>query len=266
MQRRIDPFRTTNSSMTATAPNGDDYELTEALLAPEQRDGLSKPRSQEDLLPVEGRMGDTLAMYLALFGAIVFTTTTWVIVLVNNPFNVGWFAFHPPLQSLSVALFVYGIMTLQPTSQPKTKAAGLARHQYAILFAAFPLIFFGTMAISYNKYLHGAEHFKSWHGKFGILSMGWIFVQVLLGGGSVWFGGAAFGGGVKAKAIWKYHRLSGYVLFLLLILTAHLGGAWSNWGNKYSPWSMRVLGYGIGLGACIVGLYMRVRPSKMRFR
>ncbi|KAF7359381.1 hypothetical protein MSAN_01280700 [Mycena sanguinolenta] len=214
-------------------------------------------------------------MYLALFGAVVFTTVTWVIILVNSPFNVGWFAFHPPLQSLSLALLVYGIMTLQPTSQPKTKAAGLARHQYAILFAAFPAIFLGTCAVSYNKYLNGAEHFKSWHGKFGILSMGWIFVQVLLGGGSVWFGGAAFGGGVKAKAIWKYHRLvdfspvhlmafnvhrlSGYVLFLLLILTAHLGGAWSNWGNKYSPWSMRILAYSVALGACVAGLYMRIR-------
>jgi hypothetical protein len=28
----------------------------------------------------------------------------------------------------------------------------------------------------------------------------------MLGGGSVWFGGAAFGGGMKAKMIWKYHR------------------------------------------------------------
>lgn len=32
------------------------------------------------------------------------------------------------------------------------------------------------------------------------------FVQIALGAGSVWFGGAAFGGGVKAKKVWKYHR------------------------------------------------------------
>lgn len=31
-------------------------------------------------------------------------------------------------------------------------------------------------------------------------------VQVALGAASVWFGGAAFGGAVKAKAVWKYHR------------------------------------------------------------
>ncbi|KAF8184946.1 hypothetical protein K438DRAFT_1837144 [Mycena galopus ATCC 62051] len=266
MQARLS--KTTTNGMAATDPNGDDYELTEALLPPEQRDGLTKPRAQEEglTIPAEGRMGDTLAFYLALSGAAVFTTVAWVTVLVNNPVDAGWFAFHPPLQSLSILLLVYGIMTLQPTSQPKTKAAGLARHQYAILFAAFPIIFCGTFAIMYNKYVHGAVHFRSWHGKLGIVSMGWIFIQVLLGGGSVWFGGAAFGGGAKAKAIWKYHRLSGYVLFMLLMFTAHVGGAWSHWGIKYAPWSMRVLAYGVGLGACIAGLYLRVRPSKMKFR
>lgn len=30
--------------------------------------------------------------------------------------------------------------------------------------------------------------------------------QMLLGGLSVWFGGRAFGGGMKAKSVWKYHR------------------------------------------------------------
>ncbi|KAF7338642.1 Cytochrome b561 domain-containing protein [Mycena venus] len=245
-------------------PNAEDYELTEALLPPEQQDGLSKPRGGRKTSSPLRVARETRSRGISPC-CNVFTTVTWVIILVNNPFNAGWFAFHPPLQSLSIALLVYGIMTLQPTSQPKTKAAGLARHQYAILFAAFPIIFFGTFAIMYNKYVHGAIHFRSWHGKLGIVAMGWIFIQVLLGGGSVWFGGAAFGGGSKAKAIWKYHRLSGYVLFMLLMLTAHIGGAWSNWGIKYSPWSMRVLAYGASLLACITGLYIRVRPSKMRF-
>ncbi|KAJ6606554.1 hypothetical protein DFH09DRAFT_11857 [Mycena vulgaris] len=242
--------------------HAEDYEL---LLPSDQSDQLRKTRGDEDQLPSEGRKGDVVGMYLALSGAALFMTVTWVIVLVNEPIKVGWFAFHPPLQSLSIFLFTYGILTLQPTSQAKTKAAGLARHQYAILFAGFPAIFLGTAAIMYNKWAHGSVHFKSWHGKLGITSMAWICIQVLLGGGSVWFGGAAFGGGAKAKAIWKYHRLSGYVLFALLIFTSHLGGAWSGWGNKYSPLSMRIVAFGIALLACISGLYIRLRPSKMKF-
>jgi hypothetical protein len=41
---------------------------------------------------------------------------------------------------------------------------------------------------------------------FGITSVVWMVFQVLIGGGSVWFEGAAFGGGMKAKSLWKYHR------------------------------------------------------------
>ncbi|KAJ7771774.1 hypothetical protein B0H16DRAFT_195189 [Mycena metata] len=251
-------------------PNAEDYEL---LLPTEQRleaggaDGgvnMNKAR-QEDQMPGEGRRGDAVGKYTALTGAALFVAVTWVVILVNNPLNTGVFAFHPLLQSLSFLLFTYGILTLQPTSRPKTKTAGLARHQYTILLAAFPAIFFGTFAVMYNKYREGAVHFKSWHGKFGIACMAWLFVQILLGGGSVWFGGAAFGGGVKAKAIWKYHRVSGYVLYGLLTATAHLGSAWSNWGNKYCPQSMRILAYWAALVACLAGVYMRIRPSKMKF-
>ncbi|KAK7023900.1 cytochrome b561 domain-containing protein [Favolaschia claudopus] len=264
-RRQADQYSNLKStSMEAVDRNAEDYELREALLATEEQDRSTKPRGQEDLLPAEGRTGDVLAMNLALFGAAFFTIVTWVIVLVNNPVanNWGWFAFHPPLQSLSLALLIYGILTLQPTSQPKTKAAGLVRHQYAILLMAFPIMFLGTFAVMLNKYLHGAVHFKTWHAKFGILCMGWMFVQVVLGGGSVWFGGAAFGGGYKAKAVWKYHRLSGYVLFALLMFTAHIGGAWSNWGMKYSPWILRVLAYGVSLAACAAGVYIRLRHRR----
>lgn len=44
-----------------------------------------------------------------------------------------------------------------------------------------------------------------------------MIVQILLGGLSVWFGGAVFGGGMKAKRLWKFHRyLSQQLLQLLL--------------------------------------------------
>ena len=43
--------------------------------------------------------------------------------------------------------------------------------------------------------------------KLGLLVFVWVLLQVFVGAGSVWFGGKLFGGGMKAKAIWKYHRL-----------------------------------------------------------
>jgi cytochrome b-561 domain-containing protein 2 len=43
--------------------------------------------------------------------------------------------------------------------------------------------------------------------KLGLLAFVWILFQASVGAGSVWFDGKLFGGGMKAKAIWKYHRL-----------------------------------------------------------
>lgn len=40
----------------------------------------------------------------------------------------------------------------------------------------------------------------------GIFCIIWLVAQVGLGAGSVWFDGAVFGGGIRAKAVWKYHR------------------------------------------------------------
>lgn len=53
----------------------------------------------------------------------------------------------------------------------------------------------------------------------GILAVVWVVLQVGVGAGSVWFGGALFGGGAKAKSIWKYHRYMLAVLSFGLFLT-----------------------------------------------
>jgi len=172
----------------------------------------------EQLSKPEGRRGDPTAKFCALAAAAIFLAVTWASVLKNEPTKLGWFAFHPSLQSLAIFLLTYGILTLQPTSQPKTKAAGLARHQIAIFTLAFPLLVLGTVAVWYHKWLRGAAHLTTWHGILGSISMVWLLLQVLLGGGSVWSGGSAFGGGTKAKAVWKYHRLSGYVLLPMVFL------------------------------------------------
>jgi cytochrome b-561 domain containing protein 2 len=57
-----------------------------------------------------------------------------------------------------------GIMTLQPTNQPKTKAAGLYRHQLAMLILALPIFTLGTLAVVMNKYVNAKSHFVTWHG------------------------------------------------------------------------------------------------------
>ena len=57
-----------------------------------------------------------------------------------------------------------GILTLQPTARAKTKAAGLQRHQRAMLAVGVPCIALGTLAIEIHKFNDGHPHFTTWHG------------------------------------------------------------------------------------------------------
>nr|GAT59571.1 predicted protein [Mycena chlorophos] len=247
--------------MDAADRNEEDYEL----LLPQQNAYGDTTRKPVDEALAEGRSGDSAGLYIAFAGIGLMATTSWVITLVNDPFSVGIFALHPILQTLGLVLLVYGVMTLQPTSQPKTKAAGLERHQYAMALVALPALLVGASAVWYNKERSGRAHYQSLHAKLGTAAVTWLVVQLLVGGASVWFGGAAFGGGMKAKSVWKYHRASGYALFVLLMVTAHLGGFWSHWGERYSPLGMRIVAFAVAPLAALVGVYMRVRPSKMKF-
>ncbi|KAF8558487.1 hypothetical protein OG21DRAFT_1595374 [Imleria badia] len=212
-----------------------------------------------DNIKPEGRKGDGPAKVVVWASFAVFALTTWVIVLSNDPASLGWFKFHPLLQSAAIGSFTYGILTLQPTTQPDTKAAGLQRHQIAMIGIGVPLILAGALAVFVHKDSHGAPHFTTWHGTFGLISVAWIVVQALVGGSTVWFGGAAWGGGMKAKLMWKYHRLSGYVLFPTLLFTAYLGGGWSDWVTSHSDSFVRLLAYSIALFVILAGAYSRAR-------
>ncbi|KAG6897835.1 hypothetical protein C0992_010323 [Termitomyces sp. T32_za158] len=245
-----------------------EYELLPPSVPGEQQQPLM--RQEKQVQKSEGRHGDLIAKYIALASVSVLAVVTWAALLTKDPAGAGWFAFHPTLQTLALVSFTYadgtGIVTLQPTSRPETKAAGLRRHQVAVFFIGFPTIVLGTTAIAYNKWIHSKEHMTTWHGTLGYLSLAWIFIQVGLGGGSVWFKGAAFGGGAKAKALWKYHRLSGYVLFPTLMYTVYLGGFWSHWGNSSVPsYFIRFTAYILAPLLTFIGVIVRVRPSKMNF-
>ncbi|KAF5373061.1 hypothetical protein D9758_001702 [Tetrapyrgos nigripes] len=240
-------------------PNPEDYEL----LLPSQNADAAMGQ-EEQFIKSESRSGDRLANYVALGAAVMIMTVTWFAIF-NNLTGMGWFALHPPLQTLALVLFTYGILTLQPTSQPKTKAAGLGRHQVIMFMLGLPIITIGSFAVWYNKYSKDKPHLVTWHGVFGLVCMLWLFGQVALGGASVWFGGAALGGGMKAKAVWKYHRLSGYILFPLLLTTVNLGGAWSGWAERNTEYIIRLISYTVCPLVILAAVYSRVRTSKMKF-
>jgi len=216
---------------------------------------------QEHWVKSGTRRGDTVAIYAALVSILVFLIITWMVILTNDPNSLGWFPLHPTLQSLALSFFTYGILTLQvqPTSQPKARKAGLVRHQVAMVFSGFPVIVLGTFAMIYNKHTHRAPHFTSWHGIFGLIAIIWIFLQIVVGAGSVWFGGAMFGGLVKAKAFYKYHRFSGYILLSWLLITVHLAGAWSKWMVNHTTFATSLAAYTIAPVIVMISVYSRLR-------
>ncbi|KLO10420.1 hypothetical protein SCHPADRAFT_856637 [Schizopora paradoxa] len=219
----------------------------------------------EDRVKPEGRPGDDIAMTASVAAMSVTTVFTILVVLTSGPMSLSWFAFHPPLQVLAIGLFSYGILTLQPTNQPKTKAAGLTRHQLYMFLIGTPSILAGTWVVYHNKNINGRAHFASWHGFFGILTILWLVGQIFVGAGSVWFGGALFGGGMQAKSLWKYHRASGYLLYPSFLFVLHLGGAWSSFSTGNSSHFMRFVAYSMAPIITLIGVYSRARLSKMKF-
>ena len=83
---------------------------------------------------------------------------------------MGLFAAHPPLQALAISAFAVGIMTLQPTNQPKTKKSGLARHQVIMLAVGLPAIIVGSVTVFLNKNIHERPHFTTWHAVSGVVA------------------------------------------------------------------------------------------------
>ena len=62
------------------------------------------------------------------------------------------------------ALIILGILTLQPTSRPTTKAAGLNRHRFAILLLSIPVLGLGTFSIIFKKWPYPDNYVLTWHG------------------------------------------------------------------------------------------------------
>ncbi|KAL1669349.1 hypothetical protein GGF50DRAFT_110324 [Schizophyllum commune] len=242
--------------------SGDGYELLSPDPSNVANGQTPTPTSQQS----EARKGDDFARLAALAMVPCLVGITVLAVLFSGPFSAGWFAWHPPLEAIGVAAMIYGAMLLQPTSTPQEKAAGLARHQLAILTVGLPSALLGVLAVMYNKYAKDKHHFTSWHAKIGILCTIWLLAQVAIGGASVWFDGRAFGGGLKAKkSSEKTCRISGYILFTLLMATVHLGGQWSGWGKRNVSPIFRAIAYSLAPLVLVAALFIRARPSKMGF-
>jgi hypothetical protein len=59
--------------------------------------------------------------------------------------------------------------------------------------------------------------------------------------------------------IYLASRLSGYLLFPTLLFIAHLGGAWSHWGDKYVGPGLRTVAYTLAPTLIAISVLVRMR-------
>ncbi|SNX84915.1 related to Cytochrome b561 [Melanopsichium pennsylvanicum] len=197
--------------------------------------------------------------------ALLFVAVVWSTILSTMSITrLALFGYHPLIQSIGILLLLQAIVVLQRTSThaPAEKKAAFNAHQTINLLLVLPLF---TVGASIMYYLHdqpGASHWISYHGILGSLCVVVAWIQAALGAASVWWKGKLVGGENKGKALWKWHRLSGYVLVALFLTTAVLGVVETTWGKKNSSFFQKILVVAaLGLAACAV--LIRVQSSKL---
>ena len=122
---------------------------------------------------------------------------------------------HPISQIIGIFAVIQSILILQPTHLPKQKLQGQRYHAglHVVSFLAFVS---GIIVIEYNKFHNGLDHFHSAHAYIGVITSVVLVLQYLVGI-TMWAVPVLYGGVDNAKAVWKYHRWSGYLLLLLLL-------------------------------------------------
>ena len=70
-----------------------------------------------------------------------------------------------------------------------------------------------------NKFAHHGTHFESPHAILGLITYFFLFGQAVIGL-TVYQFPSLYGGVERAKLLYKWHRLSGYVNLALLLATA----------------------------------------------
>lgn len=127
------------------------------------------------------------------------------------------FSAHPLLQSVSVFAMTQSILILQPTITKTQKELGQKVHA-ALNFLGFASLIAGVVIIEYNKFSYHGPHFHSVHAYLGVITTSLVLLQYLVGV-TMWKAPALYGGADKARAVWKYHRRSGYLVLLLMLAT-----------------------------------------------
>lgn len=121
------------------------------------------------------------------------------------------------LNSAALLLLAQGALILQPTHTTQQKKEGTYAHA-AFNDIALAAFIAAWVVIEVNKYKNGIPHFESPHAILGFTTYLLLVLQALVGF-TQYFVPSIYGGVDKAKKIYKYHRVAGYLIFTLALAT-----------------------------------------------
>ncbi|KAJ9141949.1 Cytochrome b561 domain-containing protein 1 [Pleurostoma richardsiae] len=227
------------------------------------------PDSLRESEPLLGRPGDVLQKpdesmlrnlyagtgWLAQAGILLLVALVWSSVFLHPLLPL--FSPHPLLQSVGVLFLTEAILVLQPTWTPAEKVVGQRAHT-ALNLLSFLILATGVAIIEANKIVNNGEHFHSVHGYLGVATAAVLAAQYAFGF-LMWGVPGVFGGLDRAKALWKYHRATGYLVYLLLLATVL--------SATQTPYNWNVLGIkawaaAIAVVLIIAGVYPRIHLRK----
>lgn len=147
---------------------------------------------------------------LLVVGSVLYGVLTTPIIL---------FSYHPIFNSLGFFLLGQGILVTQP--EPRSAAQKQVGGEIHGALNSLSVLAYcvGAGVILYNKEKNHAEHFYSWHGTFGIITYVALVAVMMVGAAQFWWPVEIFGSLHKGRAIYKFHRVGGYLIWGLTAFT-----------------------------------------------
>jgi len=215
-------------------PHGEEPSITTPLLGGSRqtsRDPLYKnlflgTYSENPILIDSNSLTPADYALLAQAGILLTFVVIWYHVLTHD---IILFSGHPLFQSAAVLVLTQAILILQPTHTAEQKSAGQVAHA-ALNATSFLLLLAGVTIIEVNKFRGNGPHFHSVHGTLGILTSIAIVLQYFFGV-TIWAYPGLFGGLGNAKALYKYHRVSGYFIYLAILATV-FSAVWTDYNKN----------------------------------
>ncbi|KAL9077964.1 MAG: hypothetical protein Q9157_003118 [Trypethelium eluteriae] len=163
------------------------------------------------------------------------------------------------LNSAAILLLTQGILVLQPTYTAQQKKQGTYVHA-TLNDLALAAAIAGLVVIEINKADHGG-HFESPHAILGLITYIAMALQAIVGI-TQYFVPQIYGGESNAKKLYKYHRMSGYVILILALATIC---AATTTGFNLNVLHMQLWAIIVASVLTVVGVFARIKKQKLGF-